>query len=148
MFSTTSEYAIRALSFVARMPREQAVLGKELARQTGIPATYLSKILVTLRNAGIVDATRGTGGGYKLSAAPEDIRLIDVVELFESVPRRSTCFLAPEKECSDETPCTAHRAMRNLRSDYLEMLNTTTLASVAGLEANAATGAGEMKEKA
>jgi Rrf2 family transcriptional regulator, nitric oxide-sensitive transcriptional repressor len=137
MFSTTSEYAIRALSFVARVPRDQAVLGRELARQTGIPSTYLSKILVTLRNAGILDATRGTGGGYRLSIRPEEIRLIHVVELFESVPRKTTCFFAPDKECSEETPCTAHKAMRNLKTAYLEMLNTTTLASVAGLDADA-----------
>jgi Rrf2 family nitric oxide-sensitive transcriptional repressor len=147
MFSTTSEYAIRALTVVARMPADTAVLGKDLARQTGIPSTYLSKILVTLRNAGILAATRGTGGGYRLSLPPQAIRLIDVVELFEAVPRRTTCFFSPEKECSDHNPCTAHNAMRTLRSASIEMLNTTTLASVAGLEASNGNGREPAREE-
>jgi Rrf2 family protein len=143
MFSTTSEYAIRALTYVARMPREQAVLRMDLARQTSIPPTYLAKILVTLRNAGILDATRGTGGGYRLSVAPDTIRLIDIVELFEAIPRTNMCFFSPDRECSDQVPCTAHKAMRNLKASYLEILKTTTLASVAGLEAVTHSAGGE-----
>jgi DNA-binding IscR family transcriptional regulator len=44
MFSTTCEYALRALVQLARMPEGTAVLGRDLARNADIPANYLSKI--------------------------------------------------------------------------------------------------------
>jgi Rrf2 family protein len=66
MLSITSQYALRALSHLARQSGE-AVLGRDLARSVEIPANYLSKVLLTLRNAGLVATARGSGGGYRLS---------------------------------------------------------------------------------
>jgi Rrf2 family protein len=82
MLSTTTQYALRALSHLARQSGD-AVLGRDLAESVEIPANYLSKVLVTLRNAGLVVTTRGSGGGYRLSKPAHEIHLIDVVELFE-----------------------------------------------------------------
>ena len=93
MLSITSQYALRALSHIARQSGE-TVLGRDLAHSVEIPANYLSKVLLTLRNAGLVDTTRGSGGGYRLRRSAADIRLIDVVELFEDVSRsKPSCFL-------------------------------------------------------
>ena len=66
MITATSEYALRALVYLARLPKDELVGGKELSERQKIPANYLSKVLLTLRNAGLVDATRGFGGGYRL----------------------------------------------------------------------------------
>lgn len=76
MLSVTSEYALRALAHLARQPGE-AVLGRDLAHAVEIPANYLSKVLLTLRNAGLVDTTRGSGGGYRLRKPANEIHLID-----------------------------------------------------------------------
>lgn len=130
MFSTTCEYALRALVALARMPEGTAVLGRDLAREAEIPANYLSKILLALRNAGVLTTARGTGGGYRLRKAPSDIRLVDVVELFDGARARPACLLG-NKECSDENPCSAHAAWRGVRKAYVEFLETTTLASIA-----------------
>src|SRR5690349_4716071 len=64
MLSTTSEYALRALTRLAAAPDGESMLGRDLAEQAGIPANYLSKIMWTLGNAGLIDATRGNHGGY------------------------------------------------------------------------------------
>ena len=58
------------------------MLGRELADRAEVPPNYLSKILWALGNAGIIDATRGNGGGYRLKRTPSEIRLFEVVELF------------------------------------------------------------------
>ena len=42
-------------------PTGTALLGRDLAKAAEIPANYLSKILLTLRNAELVDTTRGSG---------------------------------------------------------------------------------------
>ena len=133
MLSTTSEYALRALAHLARQPNGDAVLGRDLAHAVEIPANYLSKVLLTLRNAGLVDTTRGSGGGYRLRKPATQIYLIDVVELFEEISRdKPACFLRRTKPCSDSTPCTAHNAWRDLQGAYLGFLVSTPLSMIAG----------------
>lgn len=134
MLSTTSEYALRALIYLAARPRGTAVLGRDLAEQCDIPANYLSKILLSLRNAGMISAVRGSGGGYSLERPPDGIRLIEVVELFDGPRARPECFLGQHKKCNDATPCSAHQAWRDVRNAYIHLLESTTLASISELQ--------------
>jgi len=138
MISTTSQYALRALTHIASMPEGSTVLSRDLAGATHVPANYLSKVLLTLRNAGFLDSARGAGGGYRLSRPADAIYLIDVVELFEGSKAKPTCLLNP-RPCSDETPCNAHRVWRELSMVYNGFLVTTTLASLAGASRNPTT---------
>jgi Rrf2 family protein len=132
MLTLTSQYALRALAHLARNSGE-AVLGRDLAQSVEIPANYLSKVLLTMRNAGLVDTTRGSGGGYQLRRPANEIRLIDVVELFEEISRRKpSCFLGRTKTCSETTPCTAHSSARAVQSAYLGFLISTPLSAIAG----------------
>ena len=132
MLSTTSQYALRALCQLARQSGK-AVLGRDLAQAVEIPANYLSKVLLTLRNAGLVGTTRGSGGGYRLRKPANEIHLIDVVELFEEISRtKPACFLAHTRPCSDTTPCTAHSMWQRVMAEYLGFLTSTRLSEIAG----------------
>ena len=133
MLTITSEHALRALSHLARLPVGTIVLGRDLATQAGIPANYLSKILWTLGNAGIIDATRGSGGGYWLKRAASEIHLYEVVELFDRDRVRLACFLGG-RDCDCENPCSAHEAWRHVRTAYLDFLHTKTVADISQLE--------------
>lgn len=131
MLSTTSAYALRALVPLAGLQPGESLLGRELAMRTHVPSNYLSKILLVLRNAGIVEATRGKGGGYGLHREPEEIRLIEVVELFEGPRHEPICLLNHHRACSDEIPCSAHANWRIVYETYIRFLQTTTLADIA-----------------
>jgi Rrf2 family iron-sulfur cluster assembly transcriptional regulator len=132
MLSITSQYALRALSHLARQPGE-AVLGRDLAQSVDIPANYLSKLLLILRNAGLVDTARGAGGGYRLRRCADEIYLIDVVELFEDISRaKPPCFLGRTRACSGAKPCTAHARWKGLQAAYLGFLVSTPLSAIAG----------------
>ena len=131
MISTTSEHALRSLVRLARLPQGESLLGKRLAQDAEVPANYLSKILWTLGNAGLVSATRGSGGGYYLQKDPKKIFLIEVIELFEGVRARPRCLLGEKSPCSDRDPCSAHNAWREVRRRYISFLETTTLAQIA-----------------
>lgn len=130
MLSTTSEHALRALAHLARLPEGASLLGRELAELAGIPANYLSKILWTLGNAGLIDATRGNGGGYRLKRSPNDIRLFEIVELFDRDRTKLNCFLDSETACNQVSPCSAHQAWHGVRTAYIGFLHTTTLADI------------------
>jgi Rrf2 family protein len=130
MLSTTSQYALRALVRLAAEPGGGAVLGRDLAKECDIPANYLSKLLWQLRNAGLVSTVRGSGGGYKLDRPAGEIRLMDVVEVFEGLRNRPTCLLG-KGECSEAEACSAHHAWKKVRSTYLEFLDANTIADIA-----------------
>lgn len=146
MLSTTSQYALRALSHLAAHSGEP-VLGRDLAESVEIPANYLSKVLLTLRNAGLVETTRGSGGGYRLGRPAAEIHLIDVVELFEETSRtKPSCFLGRTRACSESTPCTAHDAWRGLQTGYLQFLISTPLAVIVGKPDDVWTSSGQKRE--
>ena len=77
--STRSRYGLRALLYLADHDRDGAVPLSQIAAGEGIPAAFLERILGSLRRADIVAATRGVGGGYRLSRAPAAISAGDVV---------------------------------------------------------------------
>ena len=132
MISTTSEYALRALAHLSRAPEGAAILGRDLARVTNIPANYLSKILLALRNAGYLTTARGSGGGYRLSKAPDEIYLMEIVELFEGSKAKPVCFLSRTKDCGEQEACSAHKAWRELSMAYRGFLLTTSVRMISG----------------
>jgi Rrf2 family protein len=131
MISTTSEYALRSVIYLAGLPAGTTVLSRDLAQATQVPRNYLSKVLLVLRNAGLLESTRGAGGGYRLKKAPDQIYLIDIVELFDGSKAKPSCLLN-NRQCSDTTPCNAHKVWRELSMAYTGFLITTTVASVLG----------------
>lgn len=131
MLSVTVQHALRALSVLASLPPGASVLGRDLAKQARIPANYLSKILWTLGGAGFIDATRGSGGGYKLQRTPSEIRLAEIVALFERHRPTRACLLDAHHVCSDADACPAHRAWQEVGDAMTQFLETTTLADIA-----------------
>ncbi len=131
MLTVTTQHVLRAMVQLARLPEGATILGRDLAKRANVPPQYLSKILLVLRKAGFVEATRGHGGGYRLRVPPEQIRLIDVVELFEGVQSRPGCLLGENKECSDQDACPAHAMWKEVRAAYERILERNTIADLA-----------------
>jgi Rrf2 family protein len=131
MLTVTTEYALRALSELSRSPRGTAVLGRDLAKTARVPAKYLSKIMLSLRNAGMVGTTRGLGGGYRLLRSPEAVRLSDVIRIFEGASSKPTCLMDSTHKCSDNHPCAAHPRFHDVQMAYHQFLRETTLFDLA-----------------
>jgi Rrf2 family protein len=131
MISTTAEYALRALVALAETDVGTTVQAPELARVTKVPPSYLYKILASLRRSGILAGSRGSRGGYSLARAPAEIRLIEVVSLFEVVRPNDACLLGEFDRCDDDYPCTAHREWKHVQQTYNEFLNSRTIADLA-----------------
>lgn len=130
MMSATSQHAIRALVHLAKVPEGESLLGRELAELADIPANFLAKIMLTLRNAGIVDATRGQGGGYRLLKPPDQITFLEIVDLFDGVSARPACFLGEKHACDDEHACPVHFCWKVVCEAYLQFMRTNTIANV------------------
>jgi Rrf2 family transcriptional regulator, iron-sulfur cluster assembly transcription factor len=101
---------------------------EQIAREIGIPANYLSKILNQLRKSGFVESRKGWGGGSRLRPDAFGRPLIDVVRVFEGdrsegIP--ACIFGLPE--CDDGHPCALHGSWVGIRDAFSAMLTTTTI---------------------
>jgi Rrf2 family protein len=129
-FSASTTHALRATAWLAAHGGDEAILGRELARKLKIPPDYLSKVLATLARHGVLVATRGAKGGYRLARAPERIKLAEIVEPFEGTRGRTGCLLRPDRPCRDSGACSAHASWGSVNEAYRNFLEKTTIADI------------------
>jgi Rrf2 family protein len=92
MFSQTVEYALRAMVHLASTAPEPQTT-EQIARRTQVPQAYLSKVLQSLVQAGLVRSQRGIGGGMALARPPAEITILAVVNAVDPIKRLRTCPL-------------------------------------------------------
>lgn len=81
--SGQARYAIAGLFDLAYNGDGEPVQVRVVGERQGIPERYLEQIFRRLRRAGLVEARRGPGGGYRLARPAAEITLRDVVEAVE-----------------------------------------------------------------
>lgn len=126
-FNITSDYAIRTVLCLAMHP-ERCCTAAEIQQQMGVPATYLHKVTVPLKRAGILQATKGNGGGYRLCRNPTMISLYDILFLTEQTLEINGC-LVDESFCSRHAieTCPVRRIYRNISATLKQSLQQTTI---------------------
>ena len=127
--SMTAAYATQALAHLAR--HEGGVRGIEsIAARTGIPRSYLVKILHSLARAGLVTTKRGYRGGYGLARDPERITLLEILTVVDGRDAFDRCLLGLGK-CSSERDCPLHSTWSEQRPKLLNRFGELTLRDVA-----------------
>ncbi|MEO7083163.1 MAG: Rrf2 family transcriptional regulator [Gemmatimonadaceae bacterium] len=125
----TTEYALRAVLELARShPRPVAVA--TLAAAVGAPANYLSKTLSRLVRSGVLTASRGPAGGFRLVDAPERVTLEQIVRVFVQ-PGPNRCLLGPGP-CGAKPDCPVHARWIGVADVVNGFFESTTLADLAG----------------
>lgn len=124
MVTQTTEYAMRAMACLAVRPH-RATSVSALSVETGITSTYLAKVLQYLAAADLVDGRRGVGGGYKLAREPSAIRLADVINAIEPIPRITACPLGLGGHAG--ALCPLHRRMEQATSAAMAVFESVTL---------------------
>ena len=124
MFSQTTEYALRAMSWLALSPDKLVPTG-QLADRTKVPPHYLAKVLQQLAAAELIVGRRGVHGGYKLTRAAKAISLLDVVRSVATVERITTCPLGLDNHGS--TLCPLHRRIDDAAKVLIDTYGSVTL---------------------
>ena len=132
--STRSRYAARALGELVKLGGDKApVMMRKIAEGQDVSKRYLDNIFATLRLAGIIRTVRGAAGGYLLNRAPEDIKLLDVVEALDGKLTLVEC-VDDDYNCDHKETCATHlvwtKASRALRASLEEV----SLADLAAME--------------
>jgi Rrf2 family protein len=93
--------AVHALAWLALAHRrgQERLTSDEVAASVNTNPVILRVSLGRLRQAGLVEVSRGTGAGWRLTRPPEDISLLDVYDAVESEPLFGMHHTEPNQEC-------------------------------------------------
>lgn len=128
-FSTSIEYAIHGLVYLAREGEAGPAMVSDIADATHIPQSYLRKVLQLLARGGLVASHRGARGGFSLARDPGGITLQHVVEAMDGGLPSYSC-VKEKRRCMD-TPCPVSAAFEAARRKMGEVLSRTTIGSLA-----------------
>ncbi len=126
IFSKKCEYGIQAVLFLATRGKDEVVPVEEISQELKIPREFVSKILQTLTNSGIIESKKGKGGGFSLAKSAAKIKLIDIVKSIDGLDVFNSCVLG-FPECDSKKPCPVHNDWGKLRDEAYEMLSKQTL---------------------
>jgi Rrf2 family protein len=130
--STRTEYGIRVLVTLARVGETDTCLSlTEIAKREKLPHAYLEQLVGDLRRAGLVSATRGQSGGYRLARPAADIAMTDAVRALEGPLLEMPCAGADDLEhCDRPQPCSVHEVFQRVYESLSNTLGATNLAEV------------------
>ena len=118
--STKGRYALNALIDLALRESAGPVALASIAQRQRISLSYLEQLFSRLRRDGVVESTRGPGGGYALGRSVNMISVADVVRAVDD----------PIDEPASEGPDASAALWRHLNGVMLEHMATVSLASL------------------
>jgi len=129
ILSNTTEYGIRLLTLIAR-ESGSFCSAKTLIDKLKISDKYARRLLTQLTKAGFVTSMHGRDGGYMLAKPASEIRILDIIKIFEAENKIFNCVLG-FSECSNDSPCAMHAAWLPVRDKMLDTFSNNSLAQVA-----------------
>lgn len=126
IFSKKCEYGMQAVLYLSSKDKNAVVSAEHISNVLKIPREFISKILQSLRESGLIFSTKGKSGGFGLAKDPSNIKLIDIVEAIDGLEMFNSCVLG-FPDCSPDTPCPVHDKWGSLRTEAYAMLASETL---------------------
>ena len=127
--STKSRYGVKLMLNMAENYTLTYISANVLAEQEKLPGKYVGAILNKLLKEHLIIALRGAQGGYKLSRPPEEINVLQILNVLET-----NNFIAPccqsSSCCSDYGTCVTSDLWCLLQSTIDELLSNLTLADL------------------
>lgn len=125
-FSKKCEYGLQAILYMAAQSNGCVCPAEEISKKLNIPKEFISKILQSMTDSGIIESKKGKSGGFKLAKHPSKIKLIDIVAAIDGLDSFNSCVLG-FPDCSPEKPCPVHNQWGELRVKAYEMLSSETI---------------------
>ncbi|MCK8816697.1 Rrf2 family transcriptional regulator [Natroniella sulfidigena] len=121
--SQATDYAFRAILYLARQGVGEKVDAQTISEAEVIPKRFLLKIFRKLVQAGVVESYRGKYGGYALAVDPAKITLKDIVEIVEGKITVNRCLIDPD-ECNKRATnrCKIHNALAEIQQEVNQKL--------------------------
>jgi Rrf2 family transcriptional regulator, iron-sulfur cluster assembly transcription factor len=125
-----ADYAVRLMIHFAAVAPPKRMTRDALAQATGLPESFVAKILQSLTRAGLVTSRRGLDGGFALGVDPRNISLVDIIEAIDGPIALNVC-LVTGAGCEQQVWCGAHRVWAQAQAAMLKVLRSRSLAELA-----------------
>ncbi len=126
--TTKGRYAVTAMLDVAMHAEERPVSLADVAARQHLSLSYLEQLFARLRREGLVQSSRGPGGGYRLGRSAEAISVADVVLAVDEPLDVTRC--GGHANCHDGGPCLTHELWTELGRQAHTFLSQRSLADV------------------
>lgn len=135
LISSKSEYGLRALADIAQNTsdgQDKPVSRSGIAERQNIPLPYLTQVLRSLVNGGLLRSNRGPSGGYTLGRQPHEISILDVVTMLQGPVAPTGCagLQASHESCERFANCGLAGVWSELKSANEDVLGHTTLQDI------------------
>jgi Rrf2 family protein len=135
MLSSSCKYGIRAAAYLAGQGAEEDayVPIRTISKDLAISFHFLTKILQTLSQDGILVSYRGPNGGVALARAAKAITVLEIIESIDGAHVFSACILGLRK-CNEKKPCAMHATWAKERRRLADMFDKMTLERLARVQ--------------
>jgi Rrf2 family protein len=130
-FTKRADYGLMAIHYIAAHGEDGAVSAKRIAEEFHIPPERLAKILQRLAKRKLIASHNGPKGGYVLMKSPEEITVGQVVRALEG-PLRIVSCMSETDDCPQFSRCNLRRPVQKVQASVSRLLDTMTLAELAG----------------
>lgn len=130
MISTRGRYALRVLIDLAEHMDGGYIPMKDVAQRQNLSLKYLERILPVLSKNGLVEGVQGKKGGYKLTRAPEDYPVGEILRLTEGDLAPVACLAADAPPCERVGVCRTHPMWDKLYHLINDFFDGITLAEL------------------
>lgn len=138
MLTAKGKYGLKALGHLARLEPGEMTQASEIAAANNIPKKFLDAILGDLRNAGLLYARKGPGGGYMLARAASDIKIGQVIRTIDGPIAPLACAsrtaYQPCRDCRSVRICAVRLVMLKVRDAMAEVLDRVTIADMVAMD--------------
>ena len=126
-----TDYTLRVLMYCAASQKRSApVTITEIAQSHAISRSHLTKIVHALAGHGLLETTRGRGGGMRLLKPARDINLGAVVRVTEADFAMVECFDPQLDQCRLSRHCSLKGVLQQALQSYLAVLDGVSLADL------------------
>lgn len=128
--SAREQYGLRAMIELGLRYGEGPVSLNDVAVAQEVSFPYLEQIMPLLRDADLIESTRGAHGGYALRRAPDRITVGDIIRALEEGQIMALkCIPGAEADysCSRQEMCSARDIWRKMHAGIVQVLDSTTL---------------------
>jgi len=126
--TTKGRYAVTAMLDLALHEGNGPVPLASIARRQGISLSYLEQLFSKLRKRGLVESTRGPGGGYRLSREADLIAVAEVISAVDEKVDATRC--GGRGNCDGGFPCLTHELWTELSEEIRRFLAGVSLADL------------------
>jgi Rrf2 family iron-sulfur cluster assembly transcriptional regulator len=123
--TTKGRYAVTAMLDLAIHSSGSPITLADISQRQGISLSYLEQLFSRLRKQGLVDSTRGPGGGYRLGKAVGEIAVADVITAVDESVDATRC--GGLQNCQGEQRCLTHELWCELSDQIYDFLSGISL---------------------